>query len=97
MCRAASTSSLIAILAARADKQNRLGFHGRFTDYPGYDESRYAQLAADEADAVLHICDITAEDFRDTYQRCYLAPGLPGRWAGLVSRNTWCRSSLAVM
>ena len=65
MCRAASTSSIIAILAARADKQHRLGFHGRFIDYPGYDELRYAQLAADEADAVLHICDITANDFRD--------------------------------
>ncbi len=33
-------SSLMAILAAKADPQNRHGFHGRFTDYPGYDESK---------------------------------------------------------
>jgi asparagine synthase (glutamine-hydrolysing) len=58
-------SSIIAILAAQADSQNRLGFHGRFTDYAGYDESRYAQLAADEAKSTLHVCDITAADFRD--------------------------------
>ena len=32
-------SSLMAILAAKVDPQNSMGFHGRFTEYPGYDES----------------------------------------------------------
>lgn len=58
-------SSLVAILAAKADHQNRLGFHGRFTDYPGYDESDYARLAAEKADGTLHVCDIKADDFRE--------------------------------
>ena len=58
-------SSLIAILAAQADAQNRLGFHGRFTDYPGYDESRYADMAAKQSGIRLHTLDITAGDFRD--------------------------------
>lgn len=58
-------SSLIAILAAQADAQNRLGFHGRFTDYPGYDESRYADMAAKQSGIALHTLDITAGDFRD--------------------------------
>jgi asparagine synthase (glutamine-hydrolysing) len=58
-------SSLIAILAARADAQNRLGFHGRFTDYPGYDESSYAQIAAEKSGVNLHVLDITAQDFKD--------------------------------
>ena len=39
----------MAILAAKVDPQNRLGFHGRFIDYPGYDESDYAQLAAEQS------------------------------------------------
>jgi asparagine synthase (glutamine-hydrolysing) len=58
-------SSLIAIIAARSSPQNRFGFHGRFTQYPGYDESSYAKVAADSADMQLHTVDVTAADFRD--------------------------------
>jgi len=58
-------SSLVAILAARADRQNRLGFHGRFTDFPGYDESAYARSAAEKCGTKLHILDISAQDFRN--------------------------------
>jgi asparagine synthase (glutamine-hydrolysing) len=58
-------SSLLAILAGR--RKSGIGdcFHGRFTDFDGYDESRYAQLAAAEAGGRLHTIDITAGDFRD--------------------------------
>jgi asparagine synthase (glutamine-hydrolysing) len=41
-----------------------LAFHGRFLEYPGYDESHYAREVTDLADMSLHIADITAEDFR---------------------------------
>jgi asparagine synthase (glutamine-hydrolysing) len=58
-------SSLVAILAAKIDHHNRLMFHGRFTDYPGYDESQYAALAARTSGAYFHMKDITASDFRD--------------------------------
>ena len=58
-------SSLMAILAAKVDPQNRLGFHGRFTDYPGYDESEYARFAARQSTAELRILDINADDFRN--------------------------------
>jgi asparagine synthase (glutamine-hydrolysing) len=58
-------SSLIAILAGRADRANRHAFHGKFTEYPGYDESYYAQLAADRAGSTLHVVDIKARHFRD--------------------------------
>ena len=58
-------SSLMAILAAKVDPQNRLGFHGRFTDYPGYDESEYARFAARQSTAELRILDISADDFRN--------------------------------
>jgi asparagine synthase (glutamine-hydrolysing) len=56
-------SSLIAILANQAAPASRECFHGRFTDYPGYDESQFAAAAAERACGRLHIVDITAEDF----------------------------------
>lgn len=57
-------SSLMSILTSKHDDRNRLAFHGRFLEYPGYDESHYAQEVTDLADMSLHIADITAEDFR---------------------------------
>lgn len=58
-------SSLVAILSAQANADNNIFFHGRFTDHPGYDESAYAQHAADTAGGPLHVIDITADMFRD--------------------------------
>ncbi|MDO9414073.1 MAG: asparagine synthase (glutamine-hydrolyzing) [Pseudolabrys sp.] len=57
-------SSLVALLASKHDHRNRLAFHGRFLEHPGYDESSYAREVTDLADMSLHIADITAEDFR---------------------------------
>lgn len=61
-------SSLMAILAARKDTQNQDFFHGKFTEFPGYDESRYAEIAVKEARGVLHETDITADDFRENIE-----------------------------
>ena len=61
-------SSLVSILSARHNPANRLSFHGKFTQFPGYDESRYARMAADAAGNTLHEVDITAEHFRDHIQ-----------------------------
>ncbi|MEW6769042.1 MAG: asparagine synthase (glutamine-hydrolyzing) [Pseudomonadota bacterium] len=58
-------SSLVALLASKHDHRNRLAFHGRFMEYPGYDESRYAREVTDIADMSLHIANITADDFRN--------------------------------
>lgn len=58
-------SSLIAILAAESDPGNRRAFHGKFTERPGYDESRYALLAAQRAGSDLHVIDIGSGDFKD--------------------------------
>ena len=57
-------SSLMALLAAETDSGNRLGFHGRFTEFPGYDESNYARMVTDRTGGELHVSDITAGDFR---------------------------------
>ena len=40
-------------------------FHGRFTEFPGYDESEYAAVAAAGTGARLNVVDITARHFRD--------------------------------
>jgi asparagine synthase (glutamine-hydrolysing) len=58
-------SSLIGILAAREPASGRVGFHGKFTDFPGYDESPYARAACRDGGIDLHEMEITAGDFRD--------------------------------
>lgn len=58
-------SSLIALLSGGQSDENRLGFHGKFTEFPGYDESRYAQMVSDQMGGTLHVADITAGDFRN--------------------------------
>jgi asparagine synthase (glutamine-hydrolysing) len=62
-------SSLIYRMAQAIDLNSPLGFHGRFTDYPGYDESTYAQIAAKNAGGQLHCIDISVEDFRSNIEK----------------------------
>jgi asparagine synthase (glutamine-hydrolysing) len=58
-------SSLIAILAGKSERGIGDCFHGRFTEFPGYDESQYATVAVERAGGRLHVIDITARHFRD--------------------------------
>jgi asparagine synthase (glutamine-hydrolysing) len=58
-------SSLIAIRAAREESSARLGFHGKFTEFEGYDESGYAEAASAMGGIDLHQIDIRANDFSD--------------------------------
>jgi asparagine synthase (glutamine-hydrolysing) len=58
-------SSLIAVLAGKTEAGIADCFHGRFSRYPDYDESRYAMAAAEAAGARLHVAEITSGDFRD--------------------------------
>lgn len=62
-------SSLIAILAAREEASGKVGFHGKFTEFPGYDESPFAEVASTQAGLELHQIDITATDFRNSIER----------------------------
>ena len=62
-------SSFIYRMAQAIDLNSPLGFHGRFTDYPGYDESTYAQIAAKNAGGQLHCIDISVEDFRSNIEK----------------------------
>jgi asparagine synthase (glutamine-hydrolysing) len=58
-------SSLIATLAAREPASGRIGFHGKFTKYPGYDESAYARAVCAASGIKLFQVEIEASDFRD--------------------------------
>jgi asparagine synthase (glutamine-hydrolysing) len=62
-------SSLMAILASGKEEFGGKGFHGRFTDYPGYDESNFARLASDSFSGDLHVIDITAADFEKNIRK----------------------------
>jgi len=61
-------SSLISILAAQSDNRSRDFFHGKFTEFPGYDESSYAEIAAQQAGGTLHTVEMTADDFLHNIQ-----------------------------
>ena len=62
-------SSLIGTMAAREASSGRIGFHGKFTEFPGYDESGYAEEACRNAGIALHQVAITAADFRDNLEK----------------------------
>ena len=62
-------SSLIGVLASRHKGPGMKGFHGRFMEYPGYDESGYAEDAAMLMKGELHVSDITAEDFKENLRK----------------------------
>lgn len=56
-------SSLIYMLARNNSSSSSLGFHGKFTEFPGYDESKYAEASARHGNGNLYSVDITASDF----------------------------------
>jgi asparagine synthase (glutamine-hydrolysing) len=88
-------SSIVASLASQELGPGLVGFTGKFSLGPEYDESSYARTLADHVGMDLHELDITAQDFIDNIQKAiyhmdYPAAG-PGMFAqymisGLASR-----------
>ncbi|MBX7066619.1 MAG: asparagine synthase (glutamine-hydrolyzing) [Parachlamydiales bacterium] len=65
-------SSIIASIAARYQKEENLpfmGFTGKFSLGPEYDESRYARALSQFRDIPLHEVDISAQDFIDSIEK----------------------------
>ena len=62
-------SSLITTLANDQNPNFYGAFHGRFKDYPEYDESIYANAGADAVNKKLFMIDITAQDFIDNISK----------------------------
>ena len=87
-------SSLVSILSTREDPANRLSFHGKFTQFPGYDESRYAgsrrrrrAATCTRSTSRRTISGTTSTTSSTTWTSRLPVPGR--------SRSTWCRSSRA--
>jgi asparagine synthase (glutamine-hydrolysing) len=62
-------SSLIFSLAQDNSSAAPFGFHGRFSEYPGYDESSFAKSVVKHDSEKLHIAEIGAEDFRKYFEK----------------------------
>lgn len=62
-------SSLLAILAREKRPGKFQIFNGRFLDGDQFDESRYARSVADESDMILHVADISEDDFVDNIEK----------------------------
>lgn len=62
-------SSLMARLASDQLDLPIKGFHGRFREYPGYDESAFAAIASGSFNGELFVTDITASDFRENIRK----------------------------
>ncbi len=62
-------SSLLLNLASDLSDYKLKSFHGRFLDYPGYDESKYAVSASKLSSSELKIIDISADDFKSNIQK----------------------------
>jgi len=62
-------SSLIGILATKHTNKAIPFFHGRFLESKDYDESEYAQYAAQLCGTSLNIKDITSTEFQNTFKK----------------------------
>ena len=62
-------SSLMASLAGGRLSFGNIGFHGKFTDCPGFDESGYAELVCSENGIDLRQIDICAADFESNIEQ----------------------------
>jgi len=62
-------STLIGVLASKQNEGSLKAFHGRFLEYPGYDESSYAKDAVDAMGGELFISDITSKDFAENIRK----------------------------
>lgn len=62
-------STLIGVLASQKDSTALKAFHGRFLEYPGYDESSYAEDAVKAMGGDLHIANITANNFQENIRK----------------------------
>ncbi|MEI7492973.1 MAG: asparagine synthase (glutamine-hydrolyzing) [Alphaproteobacteria bacterium] len=62
-------SSLVTVLSAECNNGFYGSFHGKFADFPGYDESAYAQELSDSIGKDLFITSITSQDFVDNVQK----------------------------
>jgi asparagine synthase (glutamine-hydrolysing) len=62
-------SSLIYNIAKSNKSSSPFGFHGKFSEYPGYDESPFAKIAMKNEEENLKIIDIKSEHFEKYFEK----------------------------
>jgi len=61
-------SSLVYLLANQLDPSVQKSFHGRFTDYPGFDESHSAEAAVRPTGGDLNVLDIGSHHLKNRFR-----------------------------
>ena len=79
-------SSIIASIGADMLPDEFVGFTGKFSIGPEYDESQYAQLVANKKGFQLHQLDIQAQDFIDNIEKVIYHLDIPTAGPGSFSQ-----------
>lgn len=79
-------SSIISAIAADMVPNEYLGFTGKFTIGPEYDESKYAEKVADASNFQLYELDIQAADFLDNIEKVVYHLDMPVAGPGSFSQ-----------
>ena len=93
-------SSIISILSSNKNKLDKL-FHGKFSEYPKCDESKYAEIVSQKINVPLTCRDITCDDFRENinkiiYHMDYPAAG-PGVFPQFMISETVSKNNKVVL
>jgi asparagine synthase (glutamine-hydrolysing) len=93
-------SSIVSILSSNKNKLDKL-FHGKFSEYPKCDESKYAEIVAEKIEVPLICRDITCSDFRENinkiiYHMDYPAAG-PGVFPQFMISEAVSKSNKVVL
>ena len=89
-------SSLVTVLASEKNPSFYGAFHGKFVEFPGYDESLYASTTADSIHKPLHSLAITSRDFTDNIQKIIYHLDVPVAGPGSFP-NLWSLNLLPNM
>lgn len=79
-------SSIITTLASRQCNGDFMAFTGKFTCFPGYDESNYAKIVAERNGMSFHDVDISAQDFIDNISKVIYHLDEPAAGVGAFSQ-----------
>lgn len=79
-------SSLISILASNKLDYNLNSFHGKFEEYPGFDESQYAKAVSKYINGEFNEISITANDFKDNIEKVIYHMDYPSAGPGAFAQ-----------
>ncbi|MDC1135648.1 asparagine synthase (glutamine-hydrolyzing) [Alphaproteobacteria bacterium] len=79
-------SSLIYNIATQKTRTSKLGFHGKYTEFEGYDESDFALEASRKVNGNLECVDINSDDFKNNIEKIIYHLDFPVAGPGAFSQ-----------